>query len=123
MAPRFRAAREGEALLVAALTIQAARAQGRTVPDGFMDRFADSWREHHRQHPTWLCEMDGEHAGYLLAARIRHLPFPGQTTIGELHEQRLFVRPDFVDRGVAPGLRAAAAAWAASRGVVWVPAH
>ncbi len=120
--PRYRSARTEDALLVAALTIQAAKAADLRTPPGFMDRFADSWRALEGQHPVWICEYDGQHAGYLQCARIRPLPWPGVTGGGELREERLFVREEYRDAQLHEGLRAAAAAWAASRGVRWVPA-
>lgn len=119
--PRYRSARPEDALLVAALTLQSARAQDLRIPPGFLDRFAESWLDIAKQHPVWICEADGEHAGYLQCARIRPLPWPGVTGGGELREERLFVRADFTGRHLEEGLRAAAAAWAASRGVRWVP--
>ena len=120
--PRYRSARRDESLLVAALTMQAARAEGRTIPEKFMDRFAETWLALDGQHPVWICEFDGEHVGFLQAARIRPLPWPGVSGGGELREERLFVHAEHAAQGFDVGLRAAAAAWAASRGVRWVPA-
>lgn len=122
MGATFRPASADEALLVAALTIQAARAADLSVPAGFMDRFADTWRSRPGHHPVWICECDGEHAGFLQTTRTRALPWPGRSGGGELREERLFVRADFSGRGLESGLREAAANWAASRGVTWLPA-
>lgn len=118
--PRIRAAGVNDALLVAALTLQAARAEGLAPEPGFLDRFADTWREYRDQHPAWWAELDGQHAGLLLAARVRPLPWPGHTGGGSLTVERTFVRPDLTGRGVRESLRAAAREWAATRGLEFV---
>ncbi|OYO02041.1 hypothetical protein [Enemella evansiae] len=116
---RIRQASEADAPLVAALVIQAARAEGLEPGQGFMDRFVDAWREYRDQHPAWWAELDNQHAGLLLTARIRPLPWPGRTGGGELRAERLFVPDAYADRGVADALRAAARDWATARGMDW----
>ncbi|GAB3625126.1 hypothetical protein GCM10027418_32130 [Mariniluteicoccus endophyticus] len=118
--PRIRQAGVDDALLVAALTIQAARAEGLVPEPGFMDLFADCWIEYADQHPVWWAELDGEHAGLLVAARVRPLPWPGQTGGGSVTPERLFVRPGKENRGVEDALRAAAREWATTRGMEFV---
>lgn len=118
--PRIRQAGAADALLVGALVIQAARAEGLDPGPGFLDRFADTWLEYRDQHPAWWAELDGRHAGLLLTARTRPLPWPGRTGGGVLRAERLFVSADLSQRGIAESLRAAAREWATTRGMDWV---
>lgn len=118
--PQIRQAGDADAPLVAALVIQAARAEGLEPGAGFMDRFVDAWREYRDQHPAWWAELDRRHAGLLLTDRIRPLPWPGRTGGGELRTQRLFVPADLADSGVDTALRAAAREWATARGMSWL---
>lgn len=114
---RIRQAGSIDALLVAALTIQAARAEGLTPEQGFLDRYAEEWLENRAGHPAWLAEAGGEHVGLLVATRVRSLPWPGRTESGWLHLERLFVRAGQSREPIANALRAAAHAWAAERGI------
>lgn len=114
---RIRQAGATDALLVAALTIQAARAQGLTPEPGFLDRYAEAWLENRAAHPAWLAEADGEHAGLLVVTRVRSLPWPERAENGWLHLERLFVRAGQPREAIANALRAAADAWAAARSV------
>lgn len=113
---RIRQAGASDALLVAALTIQAARAVGVTPESDFMDRYAESWLANRTDHPAWWAEADGQHVGLLVATRVRPLPWPGRAGGGSLHLERLFVRSDQPTDPVASALRAAAREWAAARG-------
>lgn len=114
---RIRQAGSGDALLVAALMIQAARAAGFVTEPGFMDRFAETWLTYRDAHPAWWAEADGQHAGLLIMTRIRPLPWPGRTGGGSIHLERLFVRPDQPTELIENALRAAAREWAAARGI------
>ncbi|WP_460768680.1 hypothetical protein [Mariniluteicoccus flavus] len=115
----IRQAGAGDALLVAALVIQAARAEGLTPEPGFMDRFADAWGEYRDQHPAWWAELEGRHAGLLLGDRVRPLPWPGRTGGGSLTVARVFVCDGLDGRGVDTSLRAAAREWATTRGMAF----
>jgi hypothetical protein len=117
---RIRQAGPGDALLIAALTIQAARAEGLIPDKGFLDRYAETWLENRATHPAWWAEAGGEHAGLLIATRTRPLPWPGRTGGGSVHLERLFVRADQPIDRVANALRAAAREWAAARGITEV---
>lgn len=118
--PRIRRAGRADALLVAALTIQAARAQGLTPEPGFMDRHAEAWLDQFDQHPTWWVEFEGQHAGLLVAIRSCPLPWPGRETAGVLRVERVFVRPDLAGRGLEESLKVASQIWAAERRLEWV---
>lgn len=117
---RIRQAGPGDALLVAALTIQSARAEGLAPEPGFLDRYAEGWLQHRATHPAWLAEAGGQHAGLLVVTRVRSLPWPGRATRGRLWLERIFVRADQPRDVVANALRAAAREWAAARGVTMV---
>lgn len=110
-----------DALLVAALTLQAARAEGLPPEEGFLDRYADAWLVTREIHPTWWAETDGEHAGLLVATWERPLPWPGRAPGGGvLRTERLFVRVDLPRVPIETALRAAAREWARERRVVEV---
>lgn len=106
-----------DALLVSALTIQAARAAGCHPERGFMDRFAESWVEYRDQHPTWFAEHNQVHAALLRAGRLRPLPWPGRSGGGSLQIELLFVREDLTGQGIERALIEAMCAWAAARGL------
>lgn len=112
-----RQAGRADALLVAALTLQAAHAEGLVPESGFLDRFAEAWLAARDSHPAWWAEFDGAHAGLLLTAWSRPLPWPGRTPGGVLRTERLFVRADQPCGPVETALRAAAREWATARGV------
>ncbi|WP_432558743.1 hypothetical protein [Granulicoccus sp. GXG6511] len=113
----IRQAGGADALLVAALTLQAARAEGLTPVPGFLDRFADAWLGAREFHPAWWAEADGSHAGLLVTTWFRPLPWPGRTRGGTLRTERLFVRADCPRAPIETALRAAAREWATARGV------
>lgn len=113
-----RQAGRGDALLVAALTLQAARAEGVPPEEGFLDRYADAWLAARDVHPAWFAEAEGEHAGLLVTAWFRPLPWPGRPRGGGvLRTDRLFVRPDLARVPIEEALRAAAREWAKERHV------
>lgn len=113
----IRRAGGSDGLLVAALTIQAARAEGLVSEPGFLDRYAEAWLAQREAYPTWWAELDREHVGLLVGARTRPLPWPGREDAGSLREVRLFVRPGYAFDPVAGALRAAAREWAAAHGI------
>lgn len=113
-----RQAGRGDALLVAALTLQAARAEGVPPEEGFLDRYAEAWLAARDVHPAWFAEAVGEHAGLLVTAWFRPLPWPGRPRGGGvLRLERLFVRPDRPQAPIETALRAAAREWARQRDV------
>lgn len=114
----IRQAGHGDGLLVAALTLQAARAEGLPPEEGFLDRYADAWLAARDVHPAWWAEAEGEHVGLLVAAWFRPLPWPGRPRGGGvLRLDRLFVRPDRPRVPIETALRAAAREWASARQV------
>lgn len=118
----IRQAGPSDGLLVAALTIQAARAAGQSPEAGFLDRYAEAWLAQRDAYPTWWAEFDRQHAGFLVAHRVRPLPWPGSSEdAGTLRFERVFVRPEYAGSAVADALHAAAREWAAARGIVLVP--
>jgi hypothetical protein len=118
---RVRRLREDEALLAAALHVQALRASGRTPPPGHLDRFAASWLAGGPALPQWVAEVDGEHCGTVLV----RLPVPLPP---EVSERRPLAEVALLYAGPAgPGqerrrelvarrLLTAALAWAAEQG-------
>lgn len=114
----IRQAGSGDALLVAALTLQAARAAGLPPEQGFLDRFADAWLAARDLHPTWWAEAEGEHVGLLVTSWFRPLPWPGSTRGGGvLRTERMFVRPGVPPASIETALRATAREWGRGRGV------
>ncbi|MDO5683279.1 MAG: hypothetical protein Q4G46_10680 [Propionibacteriaceae bacterium] len=114
----IRRAGRADALLVAALTLQAARAEGLEPATGFLDRFAEAWLGAYEFHPAWWAEAEGQHAGILVATWFRPLPWPGRPSGGTLRTERLFVRTDQPGvRLIETALRAAAREWATARSV------
>ena len=94
--PRTRRAQPDDALVLAALTLQCARHRGAPVEPGFLDRFASAWLATVADHPAWIAECSGEHAGYLMSTRHRPLPWPGDRgSGGTLMVEQFFVRPEF----------------------------
>lgn len=88
---RVRRAGMQDALVVAALRLQAAIALGAGPEPGFLDRFVQTWDP--EGYPTWIAEQDATHAGILITQVVDELPWPGLAT---------HLAPD-VPRGVAPG--------------------
>lgn len=65
---------EQEALLLAALRLQALRARGETPAPGMLDRLARQWRRRAAALPAWVAERDGDHVGLAVAALAPGLP-------------------------------------------------
>lgn len=118
--PVIRRAAETDALLVAALMIQAARAEGAPTEPGFMDRFADFWRQHRDDFPAWWAELEGRHAGLIVTSCNHPLPWPGRSDTPVVRLERLFVVADLAGHGLEESLSEAARQWAAGRGAEWV---
>lgn len=114
----IRRAGAADGLLVAALTIQAAREEGLVPPVGFLDHYADAWLAQREAYPTWWAEAERQHVGLLVAHRIRPLPWPDEPGAGTLRPVRLFARPDYAVDVITSALRAAAREWAAAHGIV-----
>lgn len=107
--------------MVAALTLQAARAEGLPPEPGFLDRYAAAWLTARDLHPTWWAESGREHVGLLVGVWFRPLPWPGRAPGGGvLRIERLFVRAGLHVDAVGTALRAAARVWAQGRGVAEV---
>lgn len=116
--PRTRRAGPDDALVVAALTLQCARHRGAPAEPGFLDRFASAWLATVPEHPVWLAECSGEHAGYLLSTRHRPLPWPGDRgSGGSLMVEQFFVRPEFRSLRIGELLLTAARDWARAEGL------
>jgi GNAT superfamily N-acetyltransferase len=101
---RIRRAGADDAYVVAALHVQFARDLGLPSEQGFLDRFASAWLETRPDHPTWIAESRGQHAGLLSAQRLRPLPFPSRGETSRLDIATLFVGPDHRGRGVGRAL-------------------
>ena len=113
---RVRHAGADDALVVAALRLQAARAAGAPAEPGFLDRFARAWDA--QAHPTWVAEHAGSHAGVLIARVLPDLPWPGRPEQRRLETVTLFVAADATpyDAEVRAALVAALRGWAREAG-------
>ena len=116
---QVRRARADDALVVAALRLQAARAAGAGPEPGYLDRFAAAWDPD--DHPTWVAECDGAHAGLLVTQVVRDLPWPGLAPGQSLHVATLHTGLAGREAEVAQALTGAMRGWARSRGLA-VPA-
>ncbi len=117
---RIRRAGPDDALVVAALHLQSARDLGHPGEPGFLDRFADAWLATRREHPTWIAESDGEHAGVLSARRLRPLPFPGRPDVSWLYVGTAFVVPAYRKLGIGRALIEGMLEWCRTTDVKWV---
>ena len=118
----MRRAMAGDALVVAALRLKAARAVGAPTEPGFLDRCAAAWDP--ERYPTWVAERDGSHAGVLIAQVVPDLPWPGRTTGRRLHVATLHAPTDVNElRSAAAGsdvaevLTTAMTTWAQDTGL------
>jgi len=112
---RVRRAQADDALVVAAMRLQAARAAGAGPEPGFLDRFAAAWDPD--DHPTWVADLDGAHAGLLITQVVRDLPCPGVAPGQSLHVATLHTARAGTEPEVTRALTAAMRAWARSRGL------
>ncbi|HET8594690.1 MAG TPA: GNAT family N-acetyltransferase [Intrasporangium sp.] len=117
---RIRRAGPDDALIVAALQLQSARDLGHAGEPGFLDRFADAWLASRSEHPTWIAESHGEHAGFLSARRLRPLPFPGRPDASWLYVGTVFVAPAHRKRGIGRALMEGMLEWCRTTDVKWV---
>src|SRR4051812_12212983 len=101
---RIRRAGADDAYVVAALHVQFARDLGLPPEPGFLDRFVNVWLEGRPDHPTWIAESRGQHAGVLSTCRLRSLPFPSTPETSRLDVATLFVGPDHRGQGVGRAL-------------------
>lgn len=117
---RIRRAGADDALIVAALHLQSGRDLGQVAEPGFLDRFADAWLAARPDHPTWIAESHGEHAGVLTARRLRPLPFPGRPEASWLYVGTVFVAPAHRKRGIGRSLIEGMLEWCRTTDVKWV---
>ena len=115
---RTRLAGPDDALVVAALTLQCARHRGGQGEPGFLDRYARAWLASCNAHPVWIAEAGDEHAGYLQAAVVEPLPWPGRPAGAgaDLVVDTFFVRPEHRGIGAGEVLLRAALQWARDAG-------
>ncbi len=112
-------ARPEDAFVLAALSLQLARAVGAGGEEGYLDRAADHWLRHRDRLPSWIAEHEGAHAGYLQAVALPETTRPGQPvgTRGRLWVDALFVAPDHRRRHIGTALLGACESWAKGAGV------
>ena len=115
---RTRLAGPDDALVVAALTLQCARHRAGAGEPGFLDRFARAWLATRAAHPVWIAQAGEDHAGYLQAAVVEPLPWPGRPSGAgaDLVVDTFFVRPEHRGIGVGEELLRAAVRWATDAG-------
>jgi GNAT superfamily N-acetyltransferase len=118
---RTRLAGPDDALVVAALTLQCARHRGgedHQGEQGFLDRYARAWLATGSAHPVWIAQAGEEHAGYLQAAVVEPLPWPGRPAGAgaDLVVDTFFVRPEHRGIGVGEVLLKSAVQWARDAG-------
>ncbi len=115
---RTRLAGPDDALVVAALTLQCARQRGGQGEPGFLDRYARAWLATENAHPIWIAEAGEDHAGYLQAAVVEPLPWPGRPAGpgADLVVDTFFVRPNHRGIGAGEVLLRAAVHWARDAG-------
>ncbi|WP_347354067.1 GNAT family N-acetyltransferase [Intrasporangium sp.] len=116
----IRRAGADDALVVAALHLQSARDLGQDGEPGFLDRFVDAWLASRPDHPTWVAESRGEHAGVLSTRRLRPLPFPGRPEVSWLYVGTIFVAPGHRKRGIGRALIEGMLEWSRATDVKWV---
>ncbi|GAB3077236.1 hypothetical protein GCM10027080_23640 [Pedococcus soli] len=118
---RTRPAGPDDALVVAGLTLQCALHRGGTPEPGFLDRFARAWSAQVRTRPAWIAEVGDQHAGYLQAAVVPALPWPGRSdAAGVLLVDTFFVRPTHRGLSVGEFLLRAAVDWSRAQGLTEV---
>lgn len=107
-----------DALVVAALTLQHARAEGADPELGYLDRAAAHWLKHEGLMPTWIAEHEGSHAGLLQGSLVPLPAWPGRPAAPrcELWVHCLYVHAEHADQGIQGALLEAARAWAEPRG-------
>ena len=118
----IRRAGADDAFVVAALHLQSARDLGMPAEPGFLDRFVDVWLRERPDHPTWIAQRGGEHAGLLETRRLRSLPWPTRAETSALLVEHLFVAPAHRGLGVEQALAEAMIEWSHSTDVTWVRA-
>lgn len=112
-----RAERE-DALIVAALQLQADREHGGANRPGFLDEYADAWLTQFERLPTWLArEADGTAVGVVVARFDRKLPSLCRPTTAVMHIASVFVRPQERGNGVAERMLRDALDWGHQQGV------
>lgn len=120
--PVIKLAAPSDALLVAALTLQAAREEGAPPEPRFLDRFAEAWVACRDQSPIWFAEYAGRHAGIVHGSRVRALPWPGREDTSALIVQLLFVPPESRGQGIEAALLAGVRDWARRRSITEITA-
>ncbi|MDN5763328.1 MAG: GNAT family N-acetyltransferase [Microlunatus sp.] len=116
----IRRAGADDALVVAALHLQSARDLGHDGEPGFLDRFADAWLASRPDHPTWIAQSHGAHAGVLSTRRLRPLPFPGRPEVSWLYVGTIFVASGHRKRGIGRALIEGMLDWSRATDVKWV---
>ena len=118
---RTRLAGPDDALVVGGLTLQCALHRGGSPEPGFLDRFARAWSAQARTRPAWLAEVGDQHAGYLQAAVVPSLPWPGRGEAARaLVVDTFFVRPTHRGMSVGEHLLRTAVDWSRAEGLAEV---
>ena len=118
---RTRPAGPDDALVVAGLTLQCALHRGGTPEPGFLDQVRPRLVRPDPHRPAWIAEVGDQHAGYLQAAVVPALPWPGGGDAGGvLLVDTFFVRPTHRGMSVGEHLLRASVDWSRAQGLAEV---
>lgn len=109
---RVRMAERQDALIVAALVLQADLECGGSNRPGFLREYGDAWLADFARRPTWLAVLaDHTAIGLVQTSQIDKMPSLCRPTTRWLHVSRVFVRQQSRGAGVAEQLLRAMVAW------------
>ena len=106
------------AFQLAALVLQADRADGTPGRTGFIDEYADAWLADREHRPAWLAtQSDGAPAGLISTALVRKLPSLRRAATSWMHVSLLYVVPELRGEGLGERLLRRMIVWGEGNGV------